>query len=601
MVAWGTGVLRYLVERLSLHEERLALPEEGRGGVPDSERTLGTESTTSGSVVSRAEVNASLSHSEGDGAPPRPERGELPGRSQLCRSRSQGPLSTRTLSFLEDKAAAGRTPFHLGARTMSLGVLSEAQPSQTWNRGRSSTCGEEGECGCRKTISSFWGYETESMWDRSQGSTSSAGLTALAREITLSFSPADWLQRTWRLLKAAVKSPQFDYAVGILVLLNAAQMGVQANLQSSDLSRDFRQEFLPLQVGFCAIFVSEVLMRIAIYRLRYWRMPCWTWNVFDAVVTLLQLVETVVQLCAAGSTDSLMSSLGFLRFIRLARIIRLLRMVRLIPELKHMVYLISASLLSFFWTSMLLLLMIYCFAVYFTEAATDIRQRLLATEDVRGVAAIDGYWGSIFKSVLSLFQAITGGEDWNCLLEVLKDDSFVLNATIFCFYIAFATLVMLNLVTGFFVEGAQRIVKEEVDADVLRIARKLFRGPEEQGTVLTWEEFVANVEDQQMDKLFKATDLTRKDALTVFRLLDLEDTGKLSAQDFLKGCLRLKGEARSADLTMLMHQFKLHENRSEQHQCELESSIRHIAEISSLMWGHLMANGVEHESPGDVV
>merc|ERR1712232_993812 len=142
---------------------------------------------------------------------------------------------------------------------------------------------------------------------------------------------------------------------------------------------------------------------------------------------------------------------------------------------------------------------------------------------------------------------------------------------------------------GFFVEGAQRIVKEEMDADLVRIARRLFGHDEaEQSAVLTWEEFVMGVQDQQMDKLFRATDLTREDALTVFKLLDMDDTGTLCAQDFLKGCLRLKGQARSADLTLLMYQFKLYEHRSYEHQCMLEDRIQQVVDLHGLMWDHLM-------------
>ena len=48
---------------------------------------------------------------------------------------------------------------------------------------------------------------------------------------------------------------------------------------------------------------------------------------------------------------------------------RLVRMVRLLPELKSLVCLIMASMSSFVWTCVLLMLLVYMLAVYMTMMA----------------------------------------------------------------------------------------------------------------------------------------------------------------------------------------------------------------------------------------
>merc|ERR1712232_258157 len=145
-------------------------------------------------------------------------------------------------------------------------------------------------------------------------------------------------------------------------------------------------------------------------------------------------------------------------------------MVHLFHQLKSMVYLIMASAGSFFWTVFLVSIMMYCMAVYFTDLATGIAQRSQAeggldygapsvTPPCDSILSssdkIQQHWGTIGDSILSAYMAISGGDDWRNLVDVFgRDPSYLFNTLIFSFYIAFATLVMLNLVTGVFVEGA---------------------------------------------------------------------------------------------------------------------------------------------------
>merc|ERR1740121_816392 len=116
-----------------------------------------------------------------------------------------------------------------------------------------------------------------------------------------------------------------------------------------------------------------------------------------------------------------------------------------------MVYLMLASAQSFVWALVLMMIVIYCMAVYFTELASA-GQDTTAPTDTR-------HWGSLSSSVLSLYMGITGGDDWVRLIEPFKtnDANYVVATGVFSIYIAFATLVMLNLVTGVFVDSAQRI------------------------------------------------------------------------------------------------------------------------------------------------
>merc|ERR1712196_522243 len=99
---------------------------------------------------------------------------------------------------------------------------------------------------------------------------------------------------------------------------------------------------------------------------------------------------------------------------------------------------------------------------------------------------------------------------------------------IFAMYVAFAALVMLNLVTGVFVEGAQRIVADDRDCEIVRQARKIFNMMDEsEDMMITWEEFASHIEDSVMTEFLSILGISKTDARDLFMLLDRDRSGNL--------------------------------------------------------------------------
>merc|ERR1712032_79095 len=198
----------------------------------------------------------------------------------------------------------------------------------------------------------------------------------------------------------------------------------------------------------------------------------------------------------------------------------------------------------------------YCVAVYYTELATGLSREHINESDAK--TELKQHWGSIMSSVFTLFMAITGGDDWANFLKAFDDGAqLVLNQCIFCIYVAFATLVMLNLVTGVFVEGAQRIIQEDKDIELVKHCRKLFKTSDTDGNgQITIQEFEAQLEDDQLHEYLAAVDLGKDDAKALFKLLDTDRSDCVSVQEFVEGCLRLRGPARSVALSALQYDFR---------------------------------------------
>merc|ERR1712176_41958 len=220
-----------------------------------------------------------------------------------------------------------------------------------------------------------------------------------------------------------------------------------------------------------------------------------------------------------------------------------------------MVYLICASMWSFFWTTMLLCLLMYAKAIYLTElvAASDI--------DDGDRDELNEYWGTLSRSILSLYQSISGGMSWGLLIKPVMDHVSVgASIVFFSIYILFATLVMLNLVTGVFVDGAQKIIQQEKEEEMVSVLRKTFRRmDEDQSDDISWAEYQTQVVQGGMDEYFHAFNLSMEQGKQLFQLLDVDDSGSLSIDEFVEGSKRLNNPARNVDVA-LEHR-KMQENQ----------------------------------------
>merc|ERR1719195_2325376 len=80
------------------------------------------------------------------------------------------------------------------------------------------------------------------------------------------------------------------------------------------------------------------------------------------------------------------------------------------------------------------------------------------------------------------------------------------------------------------------------------------------GTV-SLDEIQSYLQDPRVQSYFQALGLDPNDTERLFKLIDHDDSGDVDVDEFLEGCLRLKGQARSVDVISLMHDLKGVENK----------------------------------------
>merc|ERR1711879_444393 len=76
---------------------------------------------------------------------------------------------------------------------------------------------------------------------------------------------------------------------------------------------------------------------------------------------------------------------------------------------------------------------------------------------------------------------------------------------------------------------------------------------DESGSI-SFEEFEEHFEDESVAGFFLLLDIDASDAYALFKLLDDDSSGSVDVAEFVDGCLRLQGSARSIDLAKVRHE-----------------------------------------------
>merc|ERR1739841_36787 len=87
--------------------------------------------------------------------------------------------------------------------------------------------------------------------------------------------------------------------------------------------------------------------------------------------------------------------------------------------------------------------------------------------------------------------------------------------------------------------------------------KRVFKEADTDGSgTLSWREFEAHLKDERIVAYLSSLELDVSEAHGLFRLLDIDNTQDVGIEDFIMGCMRLKGNARSIDVCTLLYETR---------------------------------------------
>jgi len=355
-----------------------------------------------------------------------------------------------------------------------------------------------------------------------------------------------------------VNHHSFHTCCGMMILANVAFIGFQTDQSVKNIMADPPQAdpewFKAVSMTFVGLFAAEVLLRVLALRIQFLIGHSWKWNVFDLVLVLYSVLDELLE----GFSPTYWR---VVRGARMIRVLRFIRVVRFFRELRLMVCSIGQSLVSLSWAILLLLVIMYVFSICFMHAATLYVQREAAAPEGL-IQELSKWYGNLGRTMFTLLLAISGGEDWVRLVEPLGQISTIYTI-LFAFYVVFVITGVLNALTSVLVERAReqgrldrdlKIQSEmaERDAEITSL-KCIFEEVDVDGSgQVTWEKFKDYVKEPQVQAYLSLHQIDASDPQELFHLLDLDDRGNVEVEEWVLGLMRLKGQARSADIALLL-------------------------------------------------
>ena len=220
-----------------------------------------------------------------------------------------------------------------------------------------------------------------------------------------------------------IEHPRTQRSILILILINAVLLGLET---SPEVMSRFGSLIRLLDRAILAIFVIEILLRIAAHRLAFFRDP---WSLFDFLVVGIALLPAT----------------GQLSVLRTLRVLRVLRVLTVVPSMRRVVAALLGAIPGLASIAMVLGIIYYVFAVIATN--------LFAT-------SFPEWFGNLGRSLYTLFQIMTL-ESWSMGIARPVMDQHPHAWMFFITFILIATFTMLNLFIAIIVNAMQNFSEGE--------------------------------------------------------------------------------------------------------------------------------------------
>ena len=368
------------------------------------------------------------------------------------------------------------------------------------------------------------------------------------------------------------------------------------------------------------------------------------WNLFDVILlttTWLDVAQATVNL----SFLRLGKIYRLVKVMRVGKVFRAIRAIKFLHGVRKMLLSVAGSLTSLFWSFLLMTIIMYVVSMVMLQSLEGLLSdevaagrevylaggRLLtespgravlagssvATRKLQGslldsppisafyltdedsqLDALYKWYGGLGTTMMTLFRTISGGAEW---AEVADPLNSLPGGTAFTFiwllYVGFMIFGVLNVLTGVFCDAAMKAANEDKDLVVQEMLaekdyivetfKKIFAHSDRDGSgYLDRKEFAEMVSNQKVkDTLMQLGIDSVEAAGDIFTLIDDDESGYVGVEEFVTGCMRMKGGARGVDVVTMIYEMAKVKAR-------MERSTKILAEIFDevrLMQGKIAA------------
>jgi voltage-gated sodium channel len=329
-------------------------------------------------------------------------------------------------------------------------------------------------------------------------------------------------------------------------------------------------------------FCVELLAKVCVHRLHYFLGRDMWWNWFDMILVVTSIGDLTLK-------QGNYTFIRVMRVMRTVKVLRIFRLMRFLADLRLILNSILGSMLSLFWSIVMMGLFFYVFTLMFLN-------QVAAALEEQGASLTDPDWevlgntfGSVGIGMLSLYKSSFGGDDWSKFYEALEKAGPWAQA-LFLFFVAFTQIAILNILTGIFLDHAMKCAEPDKDSaylekaqqqhDEMKLLHEICADLDlDQSGTISCHEFHAflHKEGSPLRKRFFEIGLRPAETERFFDILSATSGSKsVAIQDFVHGVTKLRGGASSLDMQALSFQAKVMHTKidtiwkhvCDQHRCD---------------------------------
>ena len=255
-------------------------------------------------------------------------------------------------------------------------------------------------------------------------------------------APLCWREK----LTVFIESTRVQQTIIVLIIINAVLLGLET---SQSLMLEWGSLLYAIDALILVIFVVEIVLRILVHRLSFFRDP---WSLFDFTVVAIALIPAS----------------GPFAVLRALRVLRVLRLLTMVPSMRRVIGGMMAAIPGLGSVMAIMLVIFYVSAVIATNLFGE---------------QFPEWFGNLAASSYTLFQVMTL-ESWSMgivrpVMEIHPNAWFF-----FIIFILIATFTMLNLFIAVIVnavqmeqhsefEETQQVVTTRVDEDMQTLHKEI--------------------------------------------------------------------------------------------------------------------------------
>lgn len=334
------------------------------------------------------------------------------------------------------------------------------------------------------------------------------------------------------------RSSIFDHFTLVVICLNAMWIWIDTDYNNKEVLLEADLFFFVGENSFCVYFAFEWVCRFMAFKRKRDGLKD-SWFVFDSCLVLMMVLETWVVTAIIALTASNMSGglgdasiLRLLRLLRLTRMARMARLLRALPELMILIKGMAVAARSVFFTLVLLVIIIYLFAIAFTTLT-------------KGTPIGDQYFSKVPQSMSTL---LLGGilPDHSDIVHEISGEH-VLMGTLFLIFMLLGSLTVMNMLMGVIVQVVSIVSAVEKEQMVVSYVKHQLQSVLKTNGILTSGN--NNITKTEFEELLQKGDAARalhELGVDVVGLVDFtdfifQDDVQISFPNFMEMVLQLRG------------------------------------------------------------